>query len=334
MKAAPHPLHTAGNPAVWAGVFAGTGVLYLSSPILGFGLTPSMVALIFTLVPATVLLGALYALDSTRREPVPVRLWSLLWGGLVAVAVAGTVNALASAVGGEAVAVLISAPTIEELMKWAGLLFLIRWRRLRTPLDGVILGAYIGAGFAIAEDLLYFGEALLSDINQDTNGAFTETFIARAATPFGHSVFTMLAGAGLGLWKQRRAPIWVITTLLGAMTLHAAWNLGAYTGNVVLLLFLFLPLQLAGVGVVLVLVIRERRRIRGNLHQISPLDRSLIEYRHRAARTRSERTANQILRREALRRALAGDPGHWTTTPPHPAGAAHLYLGDPRRRGT
>jgi RsiW-degrading membrane proteinase PrsW (M82 family) len=326
-----HPLRLTGNPAVWAGLYAATGVLYLATPILGFGITPSTVALLFTAVPALILLGALYALDSTRREPTAVRTWALLWGGLIAVTIAGSVNSVVSYIGGEAAAALISAPVIEELAKWAGLLFLVRWGRLRTPMEGVLLGAYIGAGFAISEDLFYFGDALLSDLNGESTDALTGTFFARTLTPFGHSFFTMIAGAGLGLYMRRKGRTWPISTLVAAMLLHALWNLGAFTENAVLLLGAFLPVQLLSIGAVLLLVIRERRRIRRNLERISPLERALIEYRHRRPANRTEKLAHQILRREALRRALEPEPAHWTETPPHPAGAAHLY--EPRRTG-
>jgi hypothetical protein len=196
-------------------------------------------------------------------------------------------------------------------------------------MEGVLLGAYIGAGFAISEDLLYFGEALLSDLNGESTDALTGTFLARTLTPFGHSFFTMIAGAGLGLRIRGKGRTWPVSTLGAAMLLHALWNLGAFTENALLLLVLFLPVQLLAIGVVLLLVIRERRRIKKNLERVSPLERALIEHRHRRPTNRSEKLAHQILRREALRRALEPDPLHWTETPPHPAGAAYLH--EPRR---
>lgn len=318
------PLRTTGEPLLWAWVYAATGFLYVANAVFAYGATVAMVAALFATIPAGLLLGSLYGLESSRREPVRVRVWALLWGGLVAVAVAGTINSLVSATLGEAASALISAPVFEELTKAAGLLLLVRWKALRTPMDGVLLGAYVGAGFAVAEDLLYFAEALASDLNQESVGAFAETLLARTLTPFGHSFFTLLVGAGIGMRVQRGSRSWPAIGIGAAMLLHFAWNFGAYTENVGILLGGFLPLQLLTLGAVLLVVLAEWRRIRNNLALLSPLDRDLIRYR-RPGSDRTQKIANQILRREALRRAIEKHPKPWPLTAPHPAGAAHLH---------
>jgi len=318
------PLRITGEPLLWWWVYGLTALIYIAGSVLAYGATVSMVAAICATLPAMVLLGSLYGLESSRREPVRVRVWALLWGGLVAVAVAGTINGVIGAAFGEAAAALVSAPLFEEITKAAGVLLLARWKVIRTPLDGVLLGAYVGAGFAISEDLLYFAEALASDINQESAGLFTETFVARSLTPFGHSFFTLLVGAGIGLYAKGRSKSWPALGLGAAMVMHFAWNFGAYTENIGVLLGGFLPLQLLTIGAVLLVVLSEWRRIRKNLQHVSPLDRDLIQHRRPGA-NRTQKIANQILRREALRRAIETHPQPWPLTKPHPAGAAHLH---------
>jgi HAMP domain-containing protein len=124
-------------------------------------------------------------------------------------------------------------------------------------MDGIVYGAAVGFGFAIAEDLLYglqYGP---------------ETFIARRIFGgFAHASFTSVTGIGIGLipWVQNRA-LKVILPLLGlcgAITLHSTFNLTATLLGPVAYLFLFLVV-LAYVVVIIVWLYVERRAIREEL---------------------------------------------------------------------
>jgi len=162
---------------------------------------------------------------------------------------------------------VVEAPTVEESSKGCALLlvFLIAYLvRRRTGLiefagvmDGIVYGAAVGFGFAIAEDLLYglqYGP---------------ETFIARRIFGgFAHASFTSVTGIGIGLipWVQNRA-LKVILPLLGlcgAITLHSTFNLTATLLGPVAYLFLFLVV-LAYVVVIIVWLYVERRAIREEL---------------------------------------------------------------------
>jgi RsiW-degrading membrane proteinase PrsW (M82 family) len=93
---------------------------------------------------------------------------------------------------------VVIAPIVEEVVKALGL-FAFR-KRLTELENGMIYGAAIGLGFAAAENVLYFGDAILTGL---------EVFLITA------------------LLRQRgRSAHWVQYVLM-AMAIHAAFNLFA-----------------------------------------------------------------------------------------------------------
>jgi hypothetical protein len=162
---------------------------------------------------------------------------------------------------------VISAPIVEESSKGFALLivfFVAYLLRRRTGLiefagvmDGIVYGSAVGFGFAIAEDLLYglqYGP---------------ETFVVRRIFGgFAHASFTSLTGIGIGLipWVRNRALKVVVPLLglLGAMTLHATFNLLATLFGPVGYLFLLLVI-FTYIVVIIVWLYVERRTIRDEL---------------------------------------------------------------------
>jgi hypothetical protein len=126
-------------------------------------------------------------------------------------------------------------------------------------MDGIVYGAAVGFGFAIAEDLLYGLQYGL------------ETFVVRRIFGgFAHASFTSLTGIGIGLipWVQNRA-LKVILPLLGlsgAILLHATFNLTATLLGPFAYLFVFLVV-LTYIVVIIVWLYIERRTIRDELQE-------------------------------------------------------------------
>jgi RsiW-degrading membrane proteinase PrsW (M82 family) len=82
----------------------------------------------------------------------------------------------------------------------------------------------VGLGFAMTENILYYGRAAQSGAD-----ALTFTFILRGmAAPFSHPLFTSMTGIGLGWSRQsNNGFVKIVTPVLGFMTailLHATWN--------------------------------------------------------------------------------------------------------------
>jgi RsiW-degrading membrane proteinase PrsW (M82 family) len=200
---------------------------------------------------------------------------AFLWGATGAVFFAFILNSINSAVfgavGGQAGAEIggsvISAPFVEELAKGCALFLFFFWKKdeFDNVVDGIVYACMVGLGFAMTENISYYGQAL-------AHGGLPGTIMIRGIfAPFSHPLFTAMTGAGLGVAretvKRQLKPVAPFVGLAAAMFLHATWNLSASFGAAFLgVYFLFMvPTFFAFVGVVLYAQARERKIIRANL---------------------------------------------------------------------
>ena len=95
-----------------------TGVSVLSVAIIAWG-TP--LALLLALVPLAYTIPLLVWLDQLEPEPRAMRWNAFLWGAGISTIVASVANEVTSSVAGSSVALVISAPVSEELMKVLGI---------------------------------------------------------------------------------------------------------------------------------------------------------------------------------------------------------------------
>jgi RsiW-degrading membrane proteinase PrsW (M82 family) len=123
----------------------------------------------------------------------------------------------------------LAAPIDEELAKGAGVLLLLTLapRLVRSPFDGLILGAFVGIGFQISEDISYawIGSAnAFGDI-----GSAWSTIVARTLCSIpSHWMYTGIFGAGL-VWFVGRPDVPARKGLgaglmLTAMLMHGLWD--------------------------------------------------------------------------------------------------------------
>ncbi len=126
----------------------------------------------------------------------------------------------------------LAAPIDEELAKGAGVLLLLTLapRLVRSPFDGLIIGAFVGLGFQISEDISY---AWIGAANSFGDlGAAWSTIVARtlASIP-SHWMYTGIFGAGL-IWFIGRPDVPARKGLgaglmLTAMMMHGVWDASA-----------------------------------------------------------------------------------------------------------
>jgi protease PrsW len=193
----------------------------LSSPFIGvllavvFAMNPF--AVLLTLVPGFIVVGAFIWLDRVEPEPASERVHAFLWGATFAALVGSLLNDVAAGLLGYEWALVLSAPVGEEVLKALGVLVAVRRRRLRSWFDGVVYAGFVAAGFALVENAVYFFDAA-------ETGQLPVVFVGRGlATPFAHPLFTMFTGMFIGRFSVLRSP----RALLGlpiAIALHAAWN--------------------------------------------------------------------------------------------------------------
>ena len=234
--------------------------------------TPS--AFLIALIPLAYTIPAFIWLDRLEPEPRAMRWNAFLWGGGISVLVASVANEFTDASFGTTAALVISAPVAEEIMKSLGILGAAKRNQIDSPLDGVVYAGYVGLGFAMVENIIYFSQAIADD-------DLGLVFVMRGLfSPFAHPFFTLWVGLAIGaaVKKGRSRRFAAMRGLLLAMALHSSWNASGVNG--------FFAFLLLGHVVFFVIVVRRLRRMRREeitlvqsrlkqlafTHQLSPVE--------------------------------------------------------------
>ena len=245
--------------------------------LLGFstGVVGLLGGIVLALLPLPFYLLLALWIDRFEKEPVWMLVAAFLWGATVAVFVAFILNTVFEAIVAgsfEAYASVmtatISAPLIEETAKGVALLIFYLWQRdeFDNVLDGILYAAMVGLGFAMTENILYYGKAIAGV----ESGGPVGIFIMRGIiAPFSHPFFTSMTGIGFGLARQANSgsPIKFLAPAGGlclAMGLHCLWNLSASFGAVFFLVYalVMFPAFLGLLGLIAFSLRKEGRILR------------------------------------------------------------------------
>lgn len=231
------------------------------------GAVASIIGLVLALVPLGIVLVGVRLID--RWEPEPKRLiaFALAWGAFAATGLTLLVDLVLTTLFGqrnEVGTAVIQAPIVEEVWKGLGvfLIFVVARHAFDGPVDGVVYGALVGAGFAFTENIQYFAVSLIEGGGAD----LTVTFVLRGfVSPFAHAMFTGLTGFAVGLAARRGASPGAAfqagtVGLLGAIGLHGFWNGSSIFGD---FFALYITLQVPlFVGFILVILALRREEAR------------------------------------------------------------------------
>ncbi|WP_210478877.1 PrsW family intramembrane metalloprotease [Naasia sp. SYSU D00948] len=248
--------------------------------VLGFGVTGVLVSAIAALIPLAIVLLTIRWIDRWEPEPRAALWFAFLWGAGVSVVIALLVDftlqvsayMTGRALVSEAAGAVIQAPIVEEVAKGLGVL-LILWvarRYFDGPLDGLVYAATVAGGFAFTENILYFGNSLVSG----GTGDLAVTFVVRGIfSPFAHVMFTACTGFALGIASRRTGRAgalgFFLLGLIPAVLLHALWNGAFFIFSDILAYYVLVqvPLFLGAVGIVIALRRHERRLTRARLDE-------------------------------------------------------------------
>ena len=134
----------------------------------------------------------------------------------------------------------VSTGIIEESAKLLTVIFFMRNRRFIWSLNGLLLGAAVGAGFAAFESAGYALQFLFKDISNSAQGQETNLMLEvigmRALlAPAGHVVWTGLATAALWRVKRDQPFSWGMLAdqrfyriFLLVVACHAIWDLNLF----------------------------------------------------------------------------------------------------------
>jgi len=139
---------------------------------------------------------------------------------------------------------------------------------IRTVYDGLFVGAYVGLGFQVLEDMLYGQNAAARAFGAGQVETVLDTFALRAVTGVAsHALYTALFAAGLiyliGTVAQPRRVGRGLALMLTAVLIHGLWDsAAALAGQWVVVLLLVLTI--GAIAALLVAV----RMAGGREHQI------------------------------------------------------------------
>ena len=247
-----------------------------------------LVGLVTATIPVPLYVILVLWIDRYESEPFWMLATAFAWGAFVATFFAFIVNttggaiisALAGPAAGNTFAVVISAPIVEESSKAAILFifFFFKKDEFDGVIDGIVYGALVALGFAMTENVLYYGKAAMGGGGQLTVTFFLRGFLA----PFSHPLFTSMTGIGLGLARQsNNLAVKLVAPVFGflmAIFMHSIWNgSGAIFGGGVFFLtyiLIMVPAFLILLVVIGIALHREGQLVRQFL--LSDLERGLL----------------------------------------------------------
>lgn len=269
VPALPVPSVKGRHASVWA--FGALGFVLLGLIayfVLALGPAASVIGMVLALIPLAIVFFGVFFIDRWEPEPRSLIAFAIAWGAIAAVGLALLVDTLLTLLLGERssdLSAVVQAPLVEEGAKGLGvfLIFLMARRTFDGPIDGIVYGALVGAGFAFTENIQYFAISLI----EGGPGELTGTFVLRGLmSPFAHAMFTSVTGFAIGLAARRgasagRALGFGAVGLLGAMALHALWNGSASIGSFYVVYFVLQVPLFVGFIIAIILLRKEEARL-------------------------------------------------------------------------
>ncbi len=228
--------------------------------------------LLLAMLPVPIYISIATWIDRYEPEPVWMLAIAFIWGATIATAVSAILNTMGGLVvgltiseaAGEVFSAVISAPIVEETFKGLGLLIFFLWKKeeFDNITDGILYAAMLGLGFAMTENVIYYGRAFLEE---GFSGSLSLFSLRGLALPFLHPLCTSLTGIGFG-WSRQTTRPWVkwiapVTGFFLAISLHAIWNLSATFDFWVLAYAIILVPTLIGVYILVKITHKREARI-------------------------------------------------------------------------
>lgn len=251
-----------------AGVVGGIVFSLGAGDVAGAGLSFA-----FALIPLPLLWLAYWWLDRYEPEPRRYKFAAFVWGGVVAVAIALSLQIWihnAFDLSDDTMASVI-APLTEEPAKCLFLLltFLRARRVIDGFLDGLIFAGLVGIGFAFVENIGYYAASYLGsdDIKIDGPAGVTTTFVVRGVfSPFAHPLFTSAFGIAIGLAVTRKSKVAKVALVVAGLGLsiglHALWNASLSFGEGAGFVLVYLGLAVVLICVAVLAIIVRSNQIR------------------------------------------------------------------------
>jgi len=171
------------------------------------------VSAVITIVPVLIYIWVLWVIDRYEKEPLSLLGVALLGGAVVAPALTAIIERVLGLSSSLFPALFqiypvvrpnLTGAVIEELTKGAVILGAYHFlrREYDDTLDGIVYGATVGAGFALAESVLFIRDLVPHAANANFDPGF---FFAIFMSGLTHCVFGAAFGATLGYVRETSA---------------------------------------------------------------------------------------------------------------------------------
>ena len=211
----------------WRVLLLGLGSFLVGVVLLMFtgnpNLFPTVVMIGNFAVPAAYV-AFFYERRHLSRLTMSTTAMALLYGGLLGVFAASILEPLL--VRGMSIFYVLVVGLVEEFVKILGVLVIARHRRHDSELDGLILGAAAGMGFAALESMGYAFTAFMRG-GGSLSATVAITLLRGLLSPLGHGTWTAIL---VGVLFRESGPggyhiNWkVIGTYILVVLLHALWD--------------------------------------------------------------------------------------------------------------
>lgn len=212
---------------------------YFKSSV-GLYLEPYIFAGILCLLCGVAWATWFHYIDRWERQPAALIVTALAWGAIPATfAFALPANSAMLAIYAKLFgqdwaghwAAGLTAPFTEEVAKLCGLVLIatLAPRLVRTANDGLIIGAFVGLGFAVFEDFLYAANGVMASFSSNPEAAALSVSATRIATSaVSHPLFSALVFSGaiylVGTQAQPRRVGRGIALVFAGMLFHFSWD--------------------------------------------------------------------------------------------------------------
>jgi RsiW-degrading membrane proteinase PrsW (M82 family) len=147
-----------------------------------------------------------------------------LWGGLLGVLAASVLEPVI--IHGNSVGSAYLVAVVEEAVKIIGVLIILRRKQHNSEMDGLILGAAAGMGFAALENMGYAFSAFIAS-SGSLSATVGITLMRGLLSPIGHGTWTALlvsAMARAASPAHFRVTGRVLLSYVTVVILHGLWN--------------------------------------------------------------------------------------------------------------
>lgn len=186
-------------------------------------LFPTLVMVGSFMVPVAYV-AFIYERRHLSRLTMPTVSLAFLYGGLLGILAASLLEPFF--IRQSNIGAILRIGLIEEFAKILGVLVIARHRRHDSEMDGLILGAASGMGFAALESNGYAFTALLAS-HGSISATVEVTLLRGLLSPLGHGTWTAILASVLFRESKRcnfRINLQVISAYLLVSVLHAMWD--------------------------------------------------------------------------------------------------------------